>query len=603
MLAWVRNHLDDLKPEDFYKEFDYSYNVRKQAEEKLQELLSTIKEDNNSKNSRKAKRLLNTFESWTTSVSCENYWLKLEASLTKAAHQVAGRRAAYNTINTYTKIVHEDDEAFLSSVREHGQAVSEPVGLSDTNEEMPPRSHIDEDSRNNPFLNSAISSKRLKSSETETTFDSDTSWQSENENAEYASSDGSPDKKQFKAKLYWFVGPGEIETILPEDACQWFVNEVNVSALFFEYRKLSIKKASTDSMETPSEMLAINNIFLLEDSGDHNIDQQLRDDIFDQMRQEYLLEELSNDSLLKCNEMAKVARTNFKECKAILRRWRRASDEDETILDVFHNILGHYTTSFSVENFNEDTFVHEVLQPIISPFFQNTDVVTCEWANGTFGASSERKRKFDPFLQGRKADFSVYVSNGYHRQPLLVSEVKPPRNSRSSRRDDLLKLGNEMKDAIDKIIHNGVEEDVAICGLLVEGCRCTLFVMDLRYHAVYRMFQLGIFYLPRDRHNFRVLTDAFEVLHQAQAIIKQSAQRCLACFRTLPATPKTTSRHAMMRSSFHTPMKVPLLSTKKDGLFLRDQDIKVFEDNWVAGRAFLNLTAEKLADLIRDIKG
>jgi len=90
-------------------------------------------------------------------------------------------------------------------------------------------------------------------------------------------------------------------------------------------------------------------------------------------------------------------------------------------------------------------------------------------ANGTFDASSERKRKFDPSLQGRKADFSVYVSSGYHRQPLLVSEVKPPRNSRSSRRDDLLKLGNEMKDAIDKIIHDGVEEDVAVCGLLVEG--------------------------------------------------------------------------------------------------------------------------------------
>jgi len=107
---------------------------------------------------------------------------------------------------------------------------------------------------------------------------------------------------------------------------------------------------------------AINNIFLLEDSGDHIIDQQLRDDIFDQMRQEYPLEELSSDSLLKCNDMAKVrfvsvfslclilchsvvhynqvARTNFKECKTILRRWQRASDEkgDETILDVFHNM-------------------------------------------------------------------------------------------------------------------------------------------------------------------------------------------------------------------------------------------------------------------------
>ena len=97
------------------------------------------------------------------------------------------------------------------------------LSLSDTNKEMPQRSHIEKDSRNNPFLNSAIPSKRLKSSETETASDSDTSWQSENENAECVSSDGSSEKEHAKAKLYWFVGPGEIETILPEDACQVFL--------------------------------------------------------------------------------------------------------------------------------------------------------------------------------------------------------------------------------------------------------------------------------------------------------------------------------------------------------------------------------------------
>ncbi|CAG8764780.1 7716_t:CDS:1, partial [Acaulospora colombiana] len=61
---------------------------------------------------------------------------------------------------------------------------------------------------------------------------------------------------------------------------------------------------------------------------------------------------------------------------------------------------------------------------------------------------------------------------------------------------------------------------------------------------------------------------------------------------------------------------ITFLETKKDELFLRDQDIKVFEDNWVAGRAFLNLTVEKLerwgmsggpaetiVDLIKEIKG
>ncbi|CAG8646488.1 11062_t:CDS:2, partial [Paraglomus occultum] len=191
-----------------------THTVRKQGEEKLQKLLSTIKEANNSKNIRKAKRL-NTFE---------------------AAHHVAGRRAACNTINTYTKIVLEDDEVILNSVRERGQAVSEP---------------------------SRQSSKRLRSSETEmeteTASDSDISWQSENENAKCR---WESRQRTVQSNIVLVCRSGRN---IPEDACQLFVNQVNVSAIFFEYHKLFIKKVSTDSMESAK---AINNIFLLKDSGD-----------------------------------------------------------------------------------------------------------------------------------------------------------------------------------------------------------------------------------------------------------------------------------------------------------------------------------------------
>ncbi|CAG8653214.1 1091_t:CDS:2, partial [Paraglomus brasilianum] len=63
---------------------------------------------------------------------------------------------------------------------------------------------------------------------------------------------------------------------------------------------------------------------------------------------------------------------------------------------------------------------------------------------------------------------------------------------------------------------------------------------------------------------------------------------------------------------------ITFLETKKDELFLRDRDIKVFEDNWVAGRAFLELSkddllaspynlpdgpARAISGLIKDVKG
>jgi hypothetical protein len=80
-----------------------------------------------------------------------------------------------------------------------------------------------------------------------------------------------------------------------------------------------------------------------------------------------------------------------------------------------------------------------------------------------------RKRKFDPSLLGRKADFTV-LSSTKKKEALLVSEVKPPKHHNNNLLNDLTKLGNEMKDALDQMIDDNIlSKDVIICGLLVEG--------------------------------------------------------------------------------------------------------------------------------------
>ncbi|CAG8626224.1 279_t:CDS:2 [Paraglomus occultum] len=68
MLFWVRNNLKGLKPESFYRKLGYSHTSRKQAEEKLRELLTTIKNENNVKRREKAISFLNEFKSWTSSI-------------------------------------------------------------------------------------------------------------------------------------------------------------------------------------------------------------------------------------------------------------------------------------------------------------------------------------------------------------------------------------------------------------------------------------------------------------------------------------------------------------------------------------------------------
>ena len=51
----------------------------------------------------------------------------------------------------------------------------------------------------------------------------------------------------------------------------------------------------------------------------------------------------------------------------------------------------------------------------------------------------------------------------------MVTEVKSPKYH-GKKLPDLIKLGNEMKDSLDKMVDDGIfTEDVVVCGILVQG--------------------------------------------------------------------------------------------------------------------------------------
>ena len=58
-------------------------------------------------------------------------------------------------------------------------------------------------------------------------------------------------------------------------------------------------------------------------------------------------------------------------------------------------------------------------------------------------------------------------------QGLVITEIKPPTKMKSGSRPDLVKLGNEMKDSIDKMVNDGFDnKDISVFGLLIEGKLC-----------------------------------------------------------------------------------------------------------------------------------
>ncbi|KAI8140773.1 hypothetical protein BJV82DRAFT_580810 [Fennellomyces sp. T-0311] len=147
-----------------------------------------------------------------------------------------------------------------------------------------------------------------------------------------------------------------------------------------------------------------------------------------------------------------------------------------------------------------------------------------KFANGNIPATTERQRRTNDEAQGRKGEFSVYTCDRDRSELMLLMECKSPRSSHS---DDLVKLGNCMKDCVDRIARNeGDMEGITICGLISEGFTCRALAMDLKYHGIYRLTEIGTFYLPQSSSNFDVMLGAFQVMNVLQDVVMSSAEHC-----------------------------------------------------------------------------
>ncbi|CAG8800649.1 10845_t:CDS:10, partial [Cetraspora pellucida] len=328
---------------------------------------------------------------------------------------------------------------------------------------------VTKDSPNNPFIvpakdNDASGEGNDAPSEDDAPNASSSSYHPESSESDDSVESEQKEKPEFQYE--WFVGPGIKESKLNENENKWTVGIIDVSNLLLEYRNISIKKASEQKIENAVEMLSLNHIFLLDENLSTGISEMIGPAslkaIFENIRSEYTSYHLSDKDIIRC-------------CKSLLRKWQKEVDENDNdlVLEVFESIFKYFPCNTNRADAREDSFIHEVFAPIILPFFVNSDLI-CEWSSDVLDSSTHRKRKFDPILQGRKADFSAYAQTKGNRYYLLVSEIKSARYISSKKINfvdcDLVKIGNEMKDMLDKCIEDGVKtKDLAICSILVEA--------------------------------------------------------------------------------------------------------------------------------------
>ncbi|CAJ0764273.1 9470_t:CDS:10, partial [Entrophospora sp. SA101] len=297
--------------------------------------------------------------------------------------------------------------------------------------------------------------------------------------------------------IEWFVGPG------------WIVGTIDVTFELMEFRNSCI--ASKSQLKETN----VSNFVKNRSSGIHEyFDKAIWEDIFNNIRSEIEYLELSEHDV--------IANKNFNEFMPCIREWQKTmkNNEHDLVLEFFESI--HNSLSVDTDkNIKEDSFVHKALESVLKAFYQDTANIKLKWSTDVLEASAHRKKKFDPSLRGRIPDFSVSYSYKNRKVDLLVVEVKPPNKVFA----DLVKLGNELKDVLDKAAEDGICcNNLRVCGLLVEGFQCSFYIMDLKYEAVYRIIHVGKFFLPCNFYNLDTAPTTIEIMMQMKHIFTQSAK-------------------------------------------------------------------------------
>lgn len=138
--------------------------------------------------------------------------------------------------------------------------------------------------------------------------------------------------------------------------------------------------------------------------------------------------------------------------------------------------------------------------------------------------SKERKIELSKMLQedsvhksGQKLDRSASVSVSGNVHHVLVCEVKT--KSAAKDRGDLVKLGTELKDCLNNLLKKNVDrKPIHVTGILQEGQRSTLFVMNSPFNHFYQMANVYSCTLPSSARDLAHLKETFLLFSYARPL-------------------------------------------------------------------------------------
>ncbi|CAG8574688.1 14905_t:CDS:2, partial [Acaulospora morrowiae] len=312
------------------------------------------------------------------------------------------------------------------------------------------------------------------------------------------------------------------------------IGEANVSQLFRQYQKESLKIAKTGGLLVESnvhEILSLSSIFLLVPGSHPNtminiFSSPLLDEIHQQIIPTQQIE-LDSECESKFRKATKKAMKESREC-AVDWLWSELSN-DQTLKEnlgiVFLECLKSLPITKIKNEPSEITLITNHLDYIIKGMLHNPDKHIVEWPNT--GLDEIRQENYE---EEANPDFTVSIIHQLQKNGVIfVGEVSPPseKNNVYKNCNDLIRVGVFMKDCQDSTIDKGA--DIKILGFQCIEYTVDFYMMDL-VQGMYAMIHIGQVSIPTFLKEISTFIEDMETLLEIHTTVTKAVHLGLDVF-------------------------------------------------------------------------
>ncbi|KAG0339834.1 hypothetical protein BG000_001231 [Podila horticola] len=351
------------------------------------------------------------------------------------------------------------------------------------------------------------------------------------------------DLNQSTSRLYtwnFLDGPGRVDSDVDS---HWVCNEIEVGGDLMACRNRIVE--NNGGLTEPYEKLAVNFVFLVEaeyQTGglQGEIEDQIWDSLCDAVRD--LVPPLSDEAATEALRWAHRLAQNKPEGFAQL--LDDSPPQNRTLKSILTK-MSDTAQLWNTQRRNEDTYLKSQLGPFLDTYFGKLRHTKSDWTPTQDDTRGSESNLLIP-------DYATTTQVGKQQVSVVLLEGKIAKNIGLCQIwDDLTKLGQELKMALDSILKMQPGDDVCVVGLLVREPLVEFYTMRIHAEATYIMHRFAATYIASEAMNVFPLVHLMEVFEHAKAKVEQTVDQLRRVKVHASRTPKVPL--SWLRPSFKKP--------------------------------------------------